>query len=285
MLNKFIENEVKSISVNEDNSTLKGTPSLDSSKIKVDINQICESIKKELIFYANNFGEINYRLAKAIYEKTKDLDYTDTHRVYAFISDFLGMSIRTITNLVKIYKKLTKFTLWHSSTGLFKLRLFQMAYYIDKNTTESDKVIEQMYYEIVNNYNLRTWFESTTYKEVLAWFKTRFETYLRKFRKTNLAIPTCDICGRELKIEEYKKIWDYLPICFSCYDFLKEENKEKLAILRNKIRKTLKDTRIEELERELEETKQKLLETIQEFDNLRLKVSKKYKKIIAKVET
>jgi hypothetical protein len=283
MLNKYTKDKNILLSDNENTRTLEGTPSRESDKNSVDINAICENIKRELIFYGTNYGELNYRLAKAIYEKTKDLTYTDTHRVYGFIQDFLGMKISTIKNLVKIYSKLAKFNLWHNETGLFKLRLFQIAYYIDKNTTESDRVLEQLYYDIMNNFNLRNWFSNATFKEILDWFKTRFETYLRKFRKIGLGIPTCDICNRELKNEEFRKNWDYLPICFTCYDFLKEENKDKLAILRNKIKKMWKDTKIQELETKLNETKQKLMETIQEYDNLRLRVSKRYKKIMAKI--
>jgi hypothetical protein len=250
----------------------------------INLEEIKERIKEELVFYGNVLGQANYKLAKVIYEKTKDLSYTDTHRIYGFISDYLGISVRTIINLVKIYRKLEKYQLWHNETGLFKFRLFQLAYYIDKNTSEPSILTEKVYYDIINNPNLRIWFESASWKDILSWFKEVYKTYLRVFRPKQTINYTCDICGIELKLEDYKKTWDNLPICFNCYDRLKEENKEKIAILKNKIAKLWKESKIRSLQTELEKTKLELLKTIEEFDKLRLSKSRKYKKILAKIE-
>jgi len=269
------------VTTNELSSTLEGTT--EETK-PVDLDKIKEKLLYELKFYGTNFGEINYRLAKVLYEQTKDLGFTDTHRIYSFVSDYLGISLHTIKNLVRIYKKLEKFTLWHKETGLFKLRLFQLAYYIDKNTSETDLVLNKAYTEMINDFKLRVWFENSSYRDILNWFKEKYKTYLKVFKPKVTFTAVCDICHRELKPEEFNKSWAYLPICFTCYDMLKEENKDKIAILKHTIAKKLSETNIEDLKRELAETKAQLIKTIDELDNIRLAKSKKYKKIIAKIE-
>lgn len=262
------------------------TGSLSSGETaKIDIDSIKEKIKEELVFYGNIIGQTNYRLAKVLYENTKDLDYINTHRVYSFVVDYLGISLKTIKQLVWIYKKLEKYRLWHNHTGLFKFRLFQLVYYISKHTNEPDLLIDKVYRDIVNNHNLKIWFENANWTEILNWFKEVYKTYLRVFRPKATGFYICDICNTQLNFEDYKKNWDNIPICFNCYDYIKTENKEKLAILKHTIAKKLSETNIEELKRELEETKTQLVKTIEELDKLRLAKSKRYKKIIAKIET
>jgi hypothetical protein len=136
----------------------------------------------------------------------------------------------------------------------------------------------------MNDFKLRTWFGSASYKDILEWFKERYKTYLKVFKPKVTFIAVCDVCQRELKYENYKKEWDFLPICFDCYDMLKEQNKEKLAILKHTIAKKLSETSIEDLNRELADTKRLLVSIIEELDKTRLAKSKKYKKIIAKIE-
>jgi hypothetical protein len=288
MLKEYCNSEFKNVSsvtTNKEMRTLRGASVGSNLEINTpNLEIIKQKLMSELRFYGTNLGEINYRLAKILYENTKDLGFTDTSRIYGFVSDFLGISIKTIKNLVKIYKKLEKFTLWHNETGLFKLRLFQLAYYIDKNTSEVNLVLEKAYYDIVNDFKLRVWFENSSYKDILVWFKERFKTYLRIFKPKVTFTAICDICHRELKPEDYKKDWDFLPICFSCYDMLREENKDKLAILKHTIAKKLSETNIEDLKRELEDTKRILISTIDDLDKIRLAKSRKWKKIIAKIE-
>jgi len=271
-----------SVDVTTNGLTSLPRETIEENKV-IDLEKIKEKILDELKFYSTNLGELNYRLAKTLYEQTKDLSFTDTHRIYGFVSDFLGISIKTIKILVWIYRKLEKFNLWHYETGLFKLRLFQLAYYISKHTSETDLVLEKAYYEIVNDFKLRVWFESASYKEVIEWFKMRFETYLKVFKPKVTFSAICDICNRELKIEEFNKTWSYLPVCFDCYDLLKEENKDKLAILKNTIVKRLKDSELENYKLELEDTKRLLVKTIEELDKIRLAKSRKYKNFIKRL--
>lgn len=252
--------------------------------IQQNLEIIKEEIKVELERYGTIFGEINYKLAKVIYEKTKNLNLSDTHKIYSFVCDYLGISIKTIKNLVWIYKKLEKFSLWHNEPGLFKLRLFQLAYYIMKHTSEIDLVLNKVYYDVVNDFKLRVWFGNASYKEILNWFKEKYETYLKVFKPKTSFIATCDICGSHLRHEDYNKTWGYLPVCFSCYELLKEENKEKIHILRHTIAKALKDNRITQLENEVNELKKQLLEKIEEYDKIRLQKSRKYRKIKQNIE-
>jgi len=283
MLNNYTNFKDKSFTdVTTQELTGPHTGTMEENK-PIDLEKIKQTILEELKFYGTNIGEINYRLAKVLYEQTKNLSFTDTHRIYGFVSDYLGVSVKSIKNLVWIYGKLQKFNLWHYETGLFKLRLFQLANYISKTTSEIDLVLEKAYYEIVNDFKLRVWFESASYKEIIEWFKMRFETYLKVFKPKVTFSAICDICNRELKIEEFNKTWSYLPICFSCYDLLKEENKEKIAILKNVIKKALNDSRIESLSRELEETKRELIKRIEELDKIRLAKSRKYKKFVKRL--
>jgi hypothetical protein len=283
MLKEYCNSELKNVTNVTTNEKMRLPRETTEETKPVDLEKIKENLINELKFYGTALGEINYRLAKVLYENTKDLGFTDTARVYAFVSDYLGLSIKTLKNLVWIYKKLEKFNLWHRETGLFKLRLFQLTYYIIKHTSEIDLVLDKAYYEIVNDFKLKVWFESSSYKEILEWFKLRYETYLRIFKPKVTFTATCDICQRELKPEEFNKSWAYLPICFTCYDMLKEENRDKLAILKHTIAKKLKDSELENYKQELEDTKRLLVSTIDELDKIRLAKSKKYKKIISKL--
>jgi hypothetical protein len=287
MLKEYCNSELKNVSsvtTKEEMRPHMGTTKETNLEINANnLEIIKQKLMNELRFYGTNLGEMNYRLAKVLYENTKDLGFTDTSRIYGFVSDFLGISIKTLKNLVWIYKKLEKFTLWHNETGLFKLRLFQLAHYISRTTSEVNLVLEKAYYDIMNDFKLRVWFSNASYKDILEWFKERFKTYLRIFKPKVTFTAICDICQRELKPEDYKKDWDFLPICFTCYDMLREENRDKIAILKHTIAKKLSETNIEDLKRELEETKAQLIKTIDELDNIRLAKSRKWKKIIAKL--
>lgn len=248
--------------------------------VKTDIETIKKEITEELINYGIAFGQINYILAKLLYEKTKNLDVSDTHKVYVYVSDFLGLTVKTIKNLVWVYRKLEKFNLWHNESGIFKLRLFQLVYYILKNCNESDVIIQKLYYEIINDFKLKIWFERASYKEILNWAKERFKTYFRVFKGKGFGFVTCDICNTTLKPEDYNKTWFYVPMCHRCYDYMKEENKEKIHILKNTIAKSLKEKEVDNLKEEVRNLKEQLNKVIEEYDKIRLKKSRKFKKIM-----
>lgn len=273
--------KVTDVTTNQLTSTHMG---MVEEKQNIDLEGLKKEIMAELVKYGTIFGEINYRLAKILYEKTKSLSFTDTHRVYAYVTDYLGISLQTIKNLVHVYKKLEKFNLWHNETGLFKLRLFQLAYYIMKKTSEPDLVLNKAYYEIVNDFKLRVWFEKASYKEVIEWFKERFDTYLRVFRPKATFSAICDICHTNLRPEEFNKTWSYLPICFNCYDLIKEENKEKIHMLKHAISKKLAETEVEELKNMVNNLRTELVQQINKYDKIRLERSRKYKKIMDNIQ-
>lgn len=275
-LSAFIENNNKNVTPEELNSPPRGTVDVDIEKIKNDI-------MKELVEYATTLGERNYILAKVIHEKTKNLTIADTHKIYTFICEFLGISIKTIKNLVWVYKRLEKYTVWHNESGLFKLRLFQLAYYVSKHCSDVEVVFDKLYLDMINDIKLRVWFGKAGFKEILTWFKEKYGTYIKTFAKDNTYIASCDICGTNLTYEEYNKTWGYLPVCFTCYEYLKQENKQKIHMLKNTIAKKLKEAKVYELQNTINQLKKQLLERIEEFDKLRLQKSKKYKKLQEKI--
>jgi hypothetical protein len=250
--------------------------------------EILENIKKEVLieaeYYGSGFGDITYRLAKALYEKTKNLGLADTHYIYEAVADYLGMSIKTIKQMVWIYGKLDKYGYWHNGTALMKFRLFQIAYYLSKHTTEFEEVLKKVYSEIAGNFKMSLWFEKASYKEIIEWLKMRFETYLKVFKKGKSFYHYCEVCNGELKDEDKGKKWDFIPIHFSCLEMLKENEKEKIAVLRNTIAKNWREEKIKVLEEENQKLKKQLLETVNELNELKARRKKKLKKIVETID-
>jgi len=247
--------------------------------------ELIDNIKKEILtemeFYGASFGEITYRLAKALYEKTKNLSISETHSIYEYVSDYLGMSIKTIKTMVWLYGKLAKYNVWHTGTNLFKFRLFQLAYYISKKVSDFDLVFQKVYAEIISNFKMLVWVEKASYKELIEWVKTRFETHFKVYSNKGQLYVNCDLCNVELKAEDKGKRWDYVPLHFTCYEMLKENSKDKIAILRNKIIKEWKTDKIRELEQKLTDAENKLSQVTEELDRIKSKRKRKLKQLVS----
>jgi len=250
-------------------------------------NLLEERIKKAKVgikLFLISQGQSYYDLGKYLSEALEGLSDLDKNKIYAYTSDQIGISVGTLKNIVWLYKKLSRYLLWHTETNLFKMRLFQLAYYIWKKTSEFDVVFNMAYKEIVSNDKMKAWLIETSYKDLIEWAKVRFDTYFKAFKKGFGSVVRCEICNGDLRPEDKGKTWNYIAIHHNCFEMLLENNQDKVRFLKAIVRRVKRNKLIRDGLEEIQKLKQELLEKIQQYDAIRLAKSKRYKLILEKID-
>jgi hypothetical protein len=258
--------------------------SSDNTRDKKIEEAINKAVKGAKLFLVSQ-GQSYYDLGKALNEALQGLTDLEKSQVYTYLVDYIGISTKTLKNIVYLYRKLANYTFWHTHTSLFKMRLFQLAYYIWKRTSDFDLVFRKAYEEIVSNEKIQAWLLEASYKDIINWAKERFETYFKAFGPRSSYIVKCDVCGGDLKQEDKGKSWDFVPVHFACYEMLKENDPNKIKFLKGYSRRVRYNKDIQKELEDIERLKQELVKKIEEYDKLRLAKSRRYKAIVQQINS
>ncbi len=246
-------------------------------KKEIDINSILNNLTEEMKKPITQLGEAIYNITAVLTKYLNNFENNDGSKeiIYKHVSELTGFSTKTLKNLVWLNRKLSNFETWESQSNIFKLKMFILGNYIVRVTSESSKVLEEVYKEACE---MKEWFENSKISEIKSWFKTVFHDYIKTF-PYHIQIY-CVICERELKEEKRGEVWDFYPICNVCWTSVVNEswvkdNKEllldKIGIVRNKIAKIYKEELIQQLRKENEELREKCLGLLNLIQKLKSK--------------
>jgi len=236
----------------------------DEKKPKMTFSDIQDEVELEVREIMHGIGHLHYRLAKFLYEKSELLDDRERAKMYRWISEYTGFSVKTLKNIVYVYRKLCKFISFYALKGFTKWKLFQIAYYMSKKTDRMEDVMRDIYKRIMTDRNMLQWFEYANYKDIVKWVKEDYKEYIKYYPKTQV-IFTCACCNAQLPHETRGETWDLIPVHYDCFDILKDSNPSKVGKLLKNHREVVQSEEYRVMKAqiaELQEIKERLVEEL-----------------------
>lgn len=234
----------------------------------VTFEQIREELEMEIDHFMHVMGNAHYRIAKFLYEKTRNMNDREKARTYRWIAERTGLSVGTIKNLTYVYRKLCSFLNFHMLKGFTKWKFFQLTYYMSKRTNQTEHVMKDIYKRIMTERSMLEWFENADYKAILNWAKEEYKEYFKYFPKVQVVF-TCECCHAQLPYETRGETWDLIPMHYDCLEVLKETNPSKVGKLLKQHRETVHEDEYKLLKAELSEIHDRLELAVKEIANLR----------------
>ena len=240
----------------------------DEKKPKLTFSDIQAEVELEVREIMHGIGHLHYRLAKFLHEKSELLNDREKARMYRWVSEYTGFSVKTLKNLVYVYRKLCKFISFYSLKGFTKWKLFQIAYYMSKKTDKVEDVMRDIYKRIMTDRSMLEWFEYTPYKEIVKWAKEDYKEYIKYYPKTQV-IFTCECCHAQLPHETRGETWDLIPVHFDCWEILKDTNPSKVGKLMKNHREVVQSEEYRVMKAEIEALKEEKERLVNELIALR----------------